>query len=63
MPLVNLLLVIAVIGVVLYLFNKLVVMDDKFKQVINVIAYLILFIVVIETLVPYIANFTIIHGR
>jgi len=47
MSVVTLIIYLAVIGVVLYLVNKFIPMDGKFKQLINVIAIIVAVILVI----------------
>lgn len=54
--LIQLLIALAVIGVLLYLFNVLVTMDAKVKSVINALVFLVIFILCIKALVPYLTH-------
>lgn len=54
--LIQLLIALAVIGVLLYLFNVLVTMDAKVKSVINALVFLVIFILCIKALVPYLTR-------
>ncbi len=53
---ISLLIALVVIGVLLYLFNLLVPMDQKIKTVINAIVFLIVFLYVLQA-------FGIIHSH
>lgn len=46
--LVNLIVVLAIVGVVVWLFNYLIPMDARFKTVINVLIGLFLFLYVLD---------------
>lgn len=52
-PLIALLVGLAVIGVVVYLFNLFIPMDGKYKTAINAIVGLIVFIWIISVLFGY----------
>ena len=56
MNLIDLLIVLVIAGVLVYVFNVLVPMDSRFKNVINAIIGLIVFVWILQALgvhVPY----------
>jgi len=48
--LISLIIVLAIVGCLLYLFNTFVTMDPRFKTAINVLVCLVAFIYVLDTL-------------
>lgn len=47
---INLIVVLVIVGVLVYLFNRLIPMDARFKMVINVLIGLFLFLFVLQAL-------------
>jgi hypothetical protein len=60
-PLVDALIVLAVAGVVVYLFNTLVQMDGRFKSAINAIVGLVAFILIVIFLYHYFSGHVAVH--
>jgi hypothetical protein len=50
---IHLLIVLAVIGIALWLFNALVTLDPKIKQVINALVLIAVFIIVVTFVLCY----------
>ena len=52
MSIIGIIIVLAVAGVVVYLFNSLVVMDGRFKTAINALIGLVLFLWILSLFFP-----------
>jgi ABC-type glucose/galactose transport system permease subunit len=62
MPIIQLLVVLIVIGVLLYLVNTLIPMDQKIKTIINAVVILLVVLWILSLFFPAFGNFRIGRG-